>query len=168
MQRFRYAIITATALGSWLAATPSPAVAQHAPAPCHRIDDFSDSLLAQSRYALSFPKLGYLFEGSGLDVTDQIRILPVQNDSICRVAARTVNRDLQQPDSTPRALYLLRVGKLYWVVDRSVNVGRFYTVLIVDGTLTRILHRTSGGNYRPVAANQLSQIASSQQPAASS
>ena len=146
MQRFRYAIITATALGSWLAAMPSPAIAQHAPAPCHRIDDFSDSLLAQSRYALSFPKLGYLFEGSGLDVTDQIHILPVQNDSICRVAARTVNRDLQQPDSTPRALYLLRVGKLYWVVDRSVNVGRFYTVLIVDGTLTRILHRTSGGN----------------------
>ena len=146
MQRFRYAIIAAAAFGSWLAATPSAALAQQSPPACHRIDDFSDSLLAQSRYALSFPKLSYLFEGSGLDVTDQIHIVPVQSDSLCQIAARTVNRDLQQPDSLSRAIYLLRVGKLYWVVDRSANVGRFYTILIVDGTLTRILHRTSGGN----------------------
>lgn len=123
-----------------------PAAAQRPTPACHRIDDFSDSLLAQARYALSFPKLGYLFEGSGLDVIDQTRIVPVQSDSLCRLAARTVNRDLQQPDSVVRAIYLLRVGRLYWAVDRSVNAGRFYTVLIVDGTLTRILHRTSGGN----------------------
>jgi hypothetical protein len=124
----------------------APVAAQRPPAACHRIDDFSDSLLAQSRYTLSFPRLGYLFEGSGLDVTDQHRIVPVQTDSLCLVAARTINRDLQQPDSLPRSIYLLKVGKLYWAVDRTTNVGRFYTVLIVDSTLTRILHRTSGGN----------------------
>jgi hypothetical protein len=124
----------------------APAAAQRPAPACHRIDDFSDSLLAQSRYSLSFAKLGYLFEGSGLDVTDQHRIVPVQSDSLCRIAAQTINRDLQQPDTVSRSIYLLRVGKLYWVVDRTTNVGRFYTVLIVDGTLTRILHRTSGGN----------------------
>ena len=146
MQCLRQIIVAAATLVSGLAMTPSTARAQQQSRACHRADDFSDSLLAQSRYALSFPRLAYLFDGSGLDITDQKRIVPVQSDSLCRLAARTVNRDLQQPDSVPRAIYLLKVGKLFWVVDRSVNAGRFYTVLIVDGTLTRILHRTAGGN----------------------
>ncbi|MGH7522703.1 MAG: hypothetical protein ACREK8_00135 [Gemmatimonadales bacterium] len=118
--------------------------AQHPAPACHHPDDFTDSLLSRSRYTLSFPKLSYLFDGSGLDVNDQYRIVPLQSDSLCRIAARTINRDQQQPDSVPRSIYLLKVGKLYWAVDRSVNTGRFYTVFIVDGTLTKILFRTEG------------------------
>jgi hypothetical protein len=143
MRTIECAIAAATLLAASQASLTQAAAQRPTPA-CHRQDDFTDSLLSRSRYTLSFPKLSYLFEGSGLDVTDQNRIVPLQSDSLCRIAARTINRDLQQPDSVPRSIYLLKVGKLFWAVDRSVNAGRFYTVFIVDGTLTRILYRTSG------------------------
>ena len=136
--------LCATALLLAGSAGLAPAAAQRPPAPCHAPDYFTDSLLARSRYTLSLSSMSYLFEGSGLNVDDQRRIFPLQSDSLCRIAARTISRDLQQPDSTPRSIYLLKVGKLYWAVDRSVKGGVFYVVYIVDSTLTRLLFRTTG------------------------
>lgn len=58
-----------------------------------------------------------------LPAVDSSHVWPVESDSLCRVAARTINRIDHRPDDAARTLYVLRVGNVYFVVDTNRRDG---------------------------------------------
>lgn len=106
--------------------------------PCHAADSFATRNLAKARFALSLPNMAPQFEGSGLSTIDQAEVRPVQADSLCRLAIRTINRDENLPDSTARSIYLLSMGRLFWVADRAARAGEFSAVWLLNSSLTQV------------------------------
>src|SRR5690606_13141560 len=73
---------------------------------------------------------------------DPSLVRPIDNDSLCQVAGRTID-DLVRPDAgyQPRRLFLVRAGAVYLAVDSALRRTLEGEGFVLDSTLSRVLSR---------------------------
>jgi hypothetical protein len=118
----------------------SSAVVRDPPA-CHSNDDFMTWLMGHQRRNPKFYSSSAYWSRVGFTRADTNRIQPVQDDSLCRLAALTINRDMHKPDSTSRHIYMLTEGSYYLALDPALLGGEFHTGYLLDSTLTKVVER---------------------------
>jgi hypothetical protein len=79
----------------------------------------------------------------GLDFTrqDTLTVQPVANDSLCRLALKTIHAYMR-PGMAPEKIRLVRAGKYFvaeWVPDGPVPGGEFRAQYFLDSTLRKVL-----------------------------
>ena len=70
-------------------------------------------------------------------------VVLVSNDSTCRVAAAAYNREVEgsNPD---RAVFVVRVGTVYIVVDPTYHTGEFGAYMIFNAAFDQLLESFTG------------------------
>ncbi|MCB9519217.1 MAG: hypothetical protein H6691_09905 [Gemmatimonadales bacterium] len=73
---------------------------------------------------------------------DPSLVRPIDSDSLCQVAGRTID-DLVRPDAgyQPRRLFLVRAGAVYLAVDSALRRTLEGEGFVLDSTLSRVLSR---------------------------
>ena len=104
-------------------------------------DENMRHFLDGARFLVSAPTQAKMRGILNVDAMDPALVKPIQSDSLCTLAARTINRDQKQPDTTSRTVYLVRMGRVYWAEDTTMHAGEWIRSVIMDSTLTRILSR---------------------------
>ncbi|MES2306736.1 MAG: hypothetical protein V4558_14605 [Gemmatimonadota bacterium] len=66
----------------------------------------------------------------------------ISDHSLCKLAAKTINRDSKLPQSAPHVIFLLRIGiNRFWAETDDLSAGEWGLGFILDGTLRRVLAR---------------------------
>jgi hypothetical protein len=108
---------------------------------CAPNDQHAGWLLRHERFNLANGYSPEQFARVGLKSADTAAITLVRNDSLCNIAAITMSRDINAPDSTGRTIYMVVEGRFYIAIDRKLGGGEFNTGYLLDSTLTRVLVR---------------------------
>ena len=104
-------------------------------------DETMRSLVAGARHLVSAPSQAKMRGILNVDAMDPALVKPIQWDSLCNLAGRTISRDRNQPDTTSRTVYLVSMGRVYWAEDTTIQAGEFVGTYILDSSLTKVLSR---------------------------
>ena len=103
-------------------------------------DDVMPGLVAEAKHLVSGPKLQKARNDLHVPALDSALVHAVQSDSLCSLAAQTINRARGGIDSS-RTIYLVKAGSVYWAEDRSIRAGEYIVTFILDSSLTAILSK---------------------------
>ena len=97
-------------------------------------------LLAEAKHMVATPRLKSIQDSMRVPAVDSAVIRPIQSDSLCILAARTINRSHGGVDSS-RTIYLVQLGHVFWAEDTTIRAGEYVQTFILDSTLTTILSK---------------------------
>lgn len=137
MLSFIGATAMALALTAWT--LPSSTVTRRVA--CGPVDERMRGLVAETRALVSKPTLRTLREALKIPMLDSSLVRPVQIDSLCQLAVRTINRERRVPDTTSRTVHLVSIGSVYWADDPTLRAGEYTLSFVLDSTLTTVLSR---------------------------
>lgn len=124
-----------------MASIRPPRAIEHNASECQANDAYMRWILNHQRYNLQHNLSPGHWQTVGLTRADTNLIQPVKNDSLCNIAGVTINRDMHEPDSTVRAIYLVTEGRYYIAIDHKLMGGEFVTAFFLDSTLTKVITR---------------------------
>ena len=104
-------------------------------------DSYWPGLMGYLRNFVSNPKLAGMRTVVMLPAVDPSLIRAVQSDSLCSLAVIALNDGRPRPDSASHPIYLVRVGEVYYAIDRKIRAGEYVMAAVLDSTLTKILSR---------------------------
>ena len=104
-------------------------------------DENMRHFLDGARFLVSAPTQAKMRGILNVDAMDPALVKPIQWDSLCNLAGRTISRDRNQPDTTSRTVYLVSMGRVYWAEDTTIQAGEFVGTYILDSSLTKVLSR---------------------------
>lgn len=119
-------------------ASPPRLRVARSPGACASRDDHMAALVAYIRRTLSGPEPRARL-AMKLPLVDSSQVRPVASDSLCDIAAATINRSRRLPATTPRTLYIVAVGNVYFVEDTTLRGGEYGQGYVMDSLLTGIL-----------------------------
>lgn len=88
---------------------------------------------------LTKPQFSAIRDLDGLPAVSYSEVQSVQAEELCSKAAIGMNSHRKEPLPSPRMVYVLKIGSVFWVEDPTYKAGEYTRVLVFDSTLTRIV-----------------------------
>ncbi len=135
-----FTLIGATVL---LAAWAKAPVPKSRAGVCVGAADYLSYLTDQVRALVADPAKQEIRDSLHLTSVAAESIQGIQTDSLCDLAGRAINREQHILESTPRSVFLVRIGSArYWAEDPNVGFGEYTKVFILDSTLSKVIATT--------------------------
>ncbi|HEY3933823.1 MAG TPA: hypothetical protein VGL65_04330 [Gemmatimonadales bacterium] len=109
---------------------------------CLTRDGSEETMVLNQRMSLRSGHNAKVFALTGLTRSDTNQIGAVTIDSLCDLAAQTINRALHRPDKEDEGIHMITLGKFYWVIPRYKGRTEFPPSWLLDSTLTSVVYRT--------------------------